>query len=89
MLQNWWFKKEKPLFTGLHFGFGAGGGAAAEPSPVPISATGGSKSTLPNGNITHVFDSSGSFLVVLGKRPSILLRIDVLHEASSSAKASL
>ena len=44
MLQNWWFKKEKPLFTGLHFGFGAGGGAAGAggPSPEPISATGGS-----------------------------------------------
>ena len=40
MLQNWWFKKEKPLFTGLHFGFGAGGGSAGAggPSPEPISS---------------------------------------------------
>ena len=69
MLQNWWFKKEKPLFTGLHFGFGAGGGAAGAggPSPEPISATGGSKSTLPNGNITHEFDSSGSLVIASGR----------------------
>ena len=39
MLNNSWFKKEKPLFTGLHFGFG--GGAEASAPPVPFSATGG------------------------------------------------
>jgi hypothetical protein len=44
-------KKEKPLFTGLHFGFGSsGGGAAAE----AFSATGGAKMET-GGYVYHLF----------------------------------
>ena len=40
---NEFFKKEKPVFTGLKFGFGSGGGA--ESSPGVGSATGGTTTT--------------------------------------------
>ena len=30
MFGNSWFKKERPLFTGLHFGFGGGGAPTSE-----------------------------------------------------------
>ena len=43
MFNNSWFKKEAPLFTGLHFGFG-GGGASAE-TPDPVSSSGGSSTS--------------------------------------------
>ena len=37
---NRWYKKEKPVFTGLRFGFGSGGGGAGGPAPpgVPFNA---------------------------------------------------
>ena len=42
MFNNSWFKKEAPLFTGLHFGFG--GGAAGE-AVDPVSSSGGSSTS--------------------------------------------
>ena len=67
---NWWFKKEAPLFTGLHFGFGGGGAAAdAGDGPSPISATGGSKSTVGDYTV-HKFTSSGTFNVASGSDPT-------------------
>ena len=36
---NRWYKKEKPVFTGLKFGFGSGGSSAAAPTPAtPFTA---------------------------------------------------
>ena len=37
---NRWYKKEKPVFTGLRFGFGGSGGGAGDPAPpgVPFNA---------------------------------------------------
>ena len=43
-------KKEKPVFTGLHFGFGSGGGAVSE----PFSASGGAKMET-GGYVYHLF----------------------------------
>ena len=41
---NEFFKKEKPVFTGLRFGFGSGGGGgAAEAASGPASVSGGTK----------------------------------------------
>ena len=58
---NEFFKKEKPVFTGLKFGFGSGAGGAAE----SFSASGGEK--IPSGsNIYHVFMSPGNFQVTSG-----------------------
>jgi hypothetical protein len=51
---NEFFKKEKPLFTGLKFGFG-GGGAGVIPED-PFTASGGTESTPGDGYIYHVFD---------------------------------
>ena len=66
---NEFFKKEKPVFTGLKFGFGSGGGGGS----AEISATGGEKFT--SGSDTyHVFTSSGSFVVSAGWSPSISVK---------------
>ena len=46
-------KKEKPVFTGLKFGFGSGGGGG----PQSFSASGGSKLSAPDGNTYHVYIS--------------------------------
>jgi len=46
------FVKQKPIFTGLKFGFGSGGGAAA---PGAISATGGESTYTSSGYKVHVF----------------------------------
>jgi hypothetical protein len=43
MLENWWHKKEAPLFTGFHFGFAKGSGG---PVPKTITASGGTESTV-------------------------------------------
>ena len=51
---NEFFKKEKPVFTGLKFGFGSGGGAAAA-DPVTL-ATGGTVTQPGNGYAYHYFD---------------------------------
>ena len=40
---NEFFKKEKPVFTGLKFGFGGGGGAGAAADPGTLSVSGGTK----------------------------------------------
>ena len=59
---NEFFKKEKPVFTGLKFGFGSGGGGGG---PESFSASGGEK--IPSGsNIYHVFISPGNFEVTSG-----------------------
>ena len=34
MFGNQWFRKERPLWTGFHFGFGGGGGGEAAPVPI-------------------------------------------------------
>ena len=64
MFGNQWFKKEAPLFTGLHFGFGASSGSAAVPTP--FSATGGEVTagvTPGDGYTYHYFKSNGSLVV--------------------------
>ena len=64
MFGNQWFKKEAPLFTGLHFGFGASSGSAAVPTP--FSATGGEVAagvTPGDGYTYHYFKSNGSLVV--------------------------
>ena len=68
---NEFFKKEKPVFTGLKFGFGSGGGAAG---PTGMVASGGSKFTL-SGYTYHVFLSSGSFVVAEGSQNVELVAI--------------
>ena len=59
---NEFFKKEKPIFTGLKFGFGSGGGgAAATPT---VQATGGNAVLTPgNGYKYHYFTTPGSLVV--------------------------
>ena len=49
---NEFFKKEKPVFTGLKFGFGSGGGGATGPSV--FSASGGAKIET-GGYVYHLF----------------------------------
>ena len=62
MLNNSWFKKEAPLFTGLHFGFG--GGSGAEEAADTYQATGGSiDNTSRAGYNIHTFTSPGTFQV--------------------------
>ena len=53
---NEFFKKEKPIFTGLKYGFGSGGGAgdAAPSTPGILSASGGSEYTSGDYKL-HVF----------------------------------
>ena len=58
-----WHKKEKPLFTGFHFGFGGGAGGAAE-EVEGLTATGGTNNILGLvvGQYTyHVFTEPGNF----------------------------
>ena len=58
-----WYKKEKPLFTGFHFGFGGGAGGAAG-GVEGLTATGGTLDTtgLELGEYTyHVFTQPGTF----------------------------
>ena len=69
---NEFFKKEKPIFTGLKFGFGSGGGGGGESSS--LSASGGSKFSL-SGYTYHVFLSSGSFVVASGSQNVELVAI--------------
>ena len=62
---NEFFKKEKPVFTGLKFGFGSGGGGAAGPPGFyEGSATGGAISggiADPTGNFRYfVFPEPGN-----------------------------
>lgn len=54
---NEFHKKEKPVFTGLKFGFGAGGGAAAD-AGVTL-ASGGTVTQPGNGYAYHHFDGVG------------------------------
>lgn len=61
---NEFFKKEKPLFTGLKFGFGGGGGAGA--SGPGFSASGGEATYTLNGYKYHVFETSGSLVAETG-----------------------
>ena len=68
---NEFFKKEKPVFTGLKFGFGSGGGA--ESSPGVFSASGGNVDggfdlEPGNGYTYHTFTSSGSFTISGGPK---------------------
>ena len=57
--------KQKPLFTGLKFGFGSGGGAAG-PSAPGFSASGGNAEYTLNGYKYHVYTSSGSLVADTG-----------------------
>ena len=51
-------KKEKPVFTGLKFGFGSGGGGGGATGPSPITASGGTKTGPSGGYFYHVFTTS-------------------------------
>ena len=60
---NEFFKKEKPVFTGLKFGFGSGpsgSGVAA------FSASGGDSEYTYNGYKIHKFTQNGTFTVASG-----------------------
>ena len=65
---NEFFKKEKPVFTGLKFGFSSGGGGGA--AEAGFSAAGASVTaegiTPGNGYRYHVFTSPGDFTVNSG-----------------------
>ena len=52
--------KQKPLFTGLKFGFGSGGGGTAG-SNINTKGSGGVVELADNGMVTHVFVSPGGF----------------------------
>ena len=53
---NEFFKKEKPIFTGLKFGFGSSGGPTG---PSVWTATGGTKNeSVGDGYIYHVFEQT-------------------------------
>ena len=54
---NEFFKKEKPVFTGLKFGFGSGGGGASAPG---IKASGGTTVAPGNGYQYHIFTNPNS-----------------------------
>ena len=59
---NEFFKKEKPIFTGLKFGFGGGGGGAAA-SDGSISASGGVTTTYTESGVdykAHIFTHPNS-----------------------------
>ena len=62
-------KKEKPVFTGLKFGFGSGGGAESS-GPGVFSASGGNVDGLEPGNgyTYHTFTSNGTFTVSGGPK---------------------
>jgi len=73
-----WFKKEKPVFTGITrglggFGFGGGGGAAEIPS-TPITASGGTKITS-GSDIYHVFISDQNFEITSGNNTVELILV--------------
>ena len=60
---NEFFKKEKPVFTGLKFGFGSGGGGAAGPS---VTVSGGTKipgASTPDGFDYFVFTSDDNLVI--------------------------
>ena len=63
---NEFYKKEKPVFTGLKFGFGSGPTGPTGPSGPELSATGGTTYTPGNGYKYHLFTSSGSLVVASG-----------------------
>ena len=74
MLDNQWFKKERPLLSLLGMGGGAGGNLTQSPgsgaedtSPSGITATGGSTGTYSSPAGTsfkyHIFTSDGTFSV--------------------------
>ena len=67
---NEFYKKEKPVFTGITrgmggFGFGAGAGDSGPSGPVLV-ASGGTKSTPGDGYTYHVFTNNQSFSVTTG-----------------------
>ena len=67
---NEFFKKEKPVFTGLKFGFGSSGGGAAAAA---ITVSGGTKipgASTPDGFDYFVFTEPGT-LTVTGRGESI------------------
>ena len=59
---NEFFKKEKPVFTGLKFGFGSGGSGGAAAGNNFFIASGGTETTSGNYKI-HTFNSGGAFTV--------------------------
>ena len=79
---NEFFKKEKPVFTGISrgvggFGFGAGGAAAAGPT-TNFSASGGTKVEASDGYTYHIFTNPNSDnLVVTGTdtKPAVVLLV--------------
>ena len=63
---NEFFKKEKPVFTGIARGvggFGFGGGAAGGGGPGLVAATGGTVATPGNGYVYHFFTSDTKLVV--------------------------
>ena len=59
-------KKEKPVFTGLKFGFGSGGSGASSGESNPISATGGVIADYEDGGTkyrAHIFTNSGALTI--------------------------
>lgn len=68
---NEFYKKEKPVFTGITrgtggFGFGGGAGGGAADGPGPLGASGGNiaDGLKPgNGYVYHTFGASGTFTV--------------------------
>ena len=69
-------KKEKPVFTGLKFGFGGGGSGGGEPLyPGPFSASGGTETVPGNGYTYHTFSTTGTdtFVVSSGSKNIELL----------------
>ena len=67
MINNSWFKKERPLLGMLGFGGGLAAAAGGEAAPPGHAATGGTINdfTAPDGTIyrTHIFVNSGTFQV--------------------------
>lgn len=89
---NEFFKKEKPIFTGLKFGFGGGGGAAAGPFN-PITASGGTTATYTESGVdykAHIFThpNSDNFVVSATSGDSTLNTIEYIVVAGGGAGGS-
>ena len=82
-----WYKKEKPVFTGIArgvggFAFGSGGGGGGGGIPeIPVEATGGTKipaATAPNGCTYHIFASTGSTSLQITNAGDSLQRMEIM-----------
>ena len=89
---NEFFKKEKPIFTGLKFGFGSGGGGASVPAE-PISASGGTTATYTESGVdykAHIFThpNSDNFVVSATSGDSTLNTIEYIVVAGGGSGGS-